>query len=388
MMFDIIVKLFFVNNYIIWVLNSILSVTIIMDLTYLGITYGNLFQGIITILVAFLVAWFGIEKFYLQKRSERIQKIYFDNGLLKQLNDLETLINLSTENIHILVQIKDLIYNFEAVEIEEGILKEKFDNLIHDIKMVNHHPVIAKTVINELFGKYYGERIVQWIDKIEKDSSRFNALVLGYSIKATTIFLKNNSENSKDKIIKFLNQTQAFHNLTIGRAYVFLELFPAVIRRLSTRDFKSRDNLIEICRKELDEDLRKIDEAFKWLYGFYQDQNTSNIFYSHAKDEKNNHYKLTFIKQSGIYEEYIIEEIAMVKFPNDLEEENPCIVYDDFVLVENKEKSYPMKQLIFCTFNHIWEDKPKQLPKILSFSQWIDDTEKQNDRSTPTCLNQ
>lgn len=151
----------------------------------------------------------------------------------------------------------------------------------------------------------------------------------------------------------------------IMRHYTFVYLFNCIVSRVGVLDFKSQKALINNLKKDhiISPTLRKIDEAFKILFEYFQLEDKT--FLSYLEDENRNRFKFHLNEQISIekVKENPPSEAQLRIIKNDQSLANLKIK------VNNVESYYSAIQTGIANL-YAFDEKPKFYREVESFDNF------------------
>lgn len=253
---------------------------------------SNFFQSIATIGAVGL----GLMLFYRQQRTSRLQKIYFDDSLLKQVRDIDEGLTKTQQHAYVFATAIDEISNLIArTFVDKEILLQSLTEKINSIKEVGQFGESTKEVINFLIPDERGDHITQWFTKYNADIGAFSAITRGQlSILANELSTSDQKrEKTKDEeMFKKMLANIGRHQRLLVRHRIMMYLFCTLTRLYANLKFSDSHELANVYQnKEFSKIIDNLDESFKMLFCFYE-TNEKYTYFSYAKDEDGKYFKI------------------------------------------------------------------------------------------------
>jgi hypothetical protein len=312
------------------------------------------------LVASILAPWFAIRTYLKQQRVSRIQRIYYEESLLSQLKHLDNVINVASRNLSYFENAINLV----QIDLRRGGINNETITLLNNIANEMEPPVRYHSSNREILiilFKKYGYVMHQWLFKFDKDFIEFNSFMreLVYSL-ATRI---SQAPVVTEAFIREQGQEVDNTFKLVMRHYTFAFLFNQIISRVGALDFKSQNKLINniASDKVIGSALRKIDETFKILFGYFRIN--ENIYLSYLQDENGNRFRVnmnnTAIAVNRV-QENISEGAEIIIVKNDLQLANATVE------VKDSPRQYSLIQVGManaCAFN----ERPMFYREIESF---------------------
>lgn len=129
----------------------------------------------IALLAAWLAAFLGIKQYMKQQRIARVQKIYYEESLLDQLNHLDASINNANQSYFLFLTAMNILRNNIPNGID-ALTRNSLTNLANQITTVPSYLSSKREVLIILFGRY-GYIMHQWLFKYDRDMNEFNSFI-------------------------------------------------------------------------------------------------------------------------------------------------------------------------------------------------------------------
>lgn len=318
---------------------------------------SNFFAGICA---ALITVYCGFKTFLSQQRISRIQKIYYEESLLDQLNHLDDMAKITDQNFALFNNAINLILNDLKINKINSFTMANLNELAKQIMIPPIYQSSKKEILITLF-KNNGYIIHQWLFKYDTDHIEFN-LFIRECIWGIANWLQLNSPISEKEINEHDKEIKNFYAL-LKRHFALSYLLNKLVSKIALMDFKSREDIIKSIANdtEIKNILEKTDEAFKILFGYFKVE--KDAFLSYLISE--NGYRFKFQIDNKIKIERVRHDLY-----SDLKQ--MIIIKDDrhlsgsSITVNGKNISYPEIQLDManlCAFN----EKPQFYPEVESF---------------------
>lgn len=306
-----------------------------------------------------ITVWLGLKIFLTQQRISRIQKIYYEESLLNQLNHFDDTIKKTNQNYAFFNNAINSILNDIKINKIDLSTVITLNEIATQITIPEKHESFRGEVLIILFKKY-GYLILQWLSKYDTDHIEFN-LFIRECILRMAQHLKLNPRISEEAIKKQNTEIKNLYDLR-NRHFALPYLFNKLVSRISIMDFKSREDIIKRIANdhEISNNLKKTDEAFKILFGYFKLE--ENTYLSYLISEKGYRFKIR-----------IDNKVTIERIKHDLPDlKQMIIIKNDYclsgsnVIVDGIPKNYPNIQLgmaNFCAF----DEKPQFYPEVESF---------------------
>jgi len=340
----------------------------ILSLTGLVILYGwllfsgkaeiNLIPILTTIGAAIIAPWVGVKTFLNQQRIARVQKIYYEESLLDLQKHLDEAFNITNQNI---ARFENAI---NLIKLNQSSSVVTLNEIANEIKAPLLYQSSKREVLISLFGKH-GYVMHQWLFKFDKDFNGFN-LFLHEVVFSLFIRLQAGNKISDDVMNHLQVEVKNKYNLVL-RHSTLLYLFNSIISIIGTLDFKSRKKLIKGIQSngELNDQLKKMNEAFKILFAYYKLK--EKVVLSYLISDSDFRFKLTLIDDNMSPER--------LKYNDDLSSKEFKIIMNDLLLsnltvfVDNAPVSYSKIQLGMAN-KVAFDEKPLFYPEAEMFNNF------------------
>lgn len=277
---------------------------------------SNFLQSIVAIGIDFLNSNFlqsvaivvsvilGLKFFYSKQRTNRLQKLYFDDGVLKQVREIDEGLTMTQQNIYAFTSVIDEISNLiKQTVVDRDIIFKSLEKKIFSIKEFGQFGESASEIATFLIPSEQGDHITQWFRKYNADIGAFSAIVRGQLfILLNELSISNSRRNkTKDEVMleKMVINIGKLQKLMI-RHRVMVNLYSRLARLYADLKFSDSDELVSTHKNpKFTKIIKNLDESFKILFCFYETPNKS-IYYSYAKDEDGKHFKIVFENESNV----------------------------------------------------------------------------------------
>jgi hypothetical protein len=322
---------------------------------------------IAAVLATLVAPWLAIKSFMTQRRISILQKIYYEESLLNQLNHLDDAMNISNETFAHFETACNLLNLGSTISIfstnsSRGYTVDSLKAIVNLIETpVMYQPSKIEVVV--VLFKQYGYVFYEWLFRFDNDCRIFNLhikeVITGWIINLHTgkPFYELQSEMRKE--LKEINSL--YHQLLRHKTPLYL--FNALVSRIGLLNFKSKKALINNVAKdaEINVSLKKFDEVYKILFGYYKIN--ENTLISYMTVEKGHRFKLTFNENITI---------EPVNHDDQLKENQMKIVSDDTPIrscrVELNGITYNYSELQLRMANlSAFHEKPKMYVTVKSF---------------------
>lgn len=261
---------------------------------------SNLVQSVATVGAVIL----GFYYFFAQQRASRLQKIYFDDALLKQVREIDEGLTKAQQHSYIFATAIDNISNLIAQTfVDKEILLQTLTEKINSIKEVGQFGESTKEIINFLIPDERGDHITQWFTKYNADIGAFSAIARGQlSILANELSVhgsKRDKNKDKEMFDKMLANVIKLKRLLI-RHRVMMYWFCSLVRLYADLKFSNREELASAYKKEsFSKIISNLDESFKMLFCFYE-MDEKYTYFSYAKDEEGRYFKIVAENEDAV----------------------------------------------------------------------------------------
>lgn len=313
-----------------------------------GLRLLTLLTAIITVSIGAKIA---IKRFFIQQRTARIQKIYFEDSLVAILTNVDEVLETAEACFYHIENVvnssSDLLKNHLKVEDFEKCIREAKASITY----TKVYKGYKKEMLIDLF-EAEGYHLHRWLDKIELNVRTYKDLVKTF-INDCGEKLKKRKTNTLNEIIKEAKELEGIKLLYIDKHLPLVRLFHKMILRIAEYNFKSnREILKQIQRdKELKKLREKFTECYKTLFGYYSAENEA-VWYSYLHN-KDTHNRYKIIKDERGHPVIMIQEIWRAH------KEEPTIILNDCALGQLSQELYK-NQLGIA--NEIIFEKPMFLP--------------------------
>ena len=253
---------------------------------------SNFVQSVATVGAVVL----GFYYFFVQQRASRLQKIYFDDALLKQVREIDDGLTRAQQHSYIFAAVMDDISNLiEQTFVDKEIMLKTLTDRISSIQESGQFGESTKEITNFLISDERGDHITQWFTKYNADIGAFSAIVRGQlSILANELSMsdaKRDKNKDKEMFEKMSANIGKLQRLLI-RHRVMMYWFSSLVRLYADLKFSNRDELVNAYKKEdFSKIISNLGESFKMLFCFYETGGQQNYF-SYAKDEDGKYFKI------------------------------------------------------------------------------------------------
>lgn len=265
-----------------------------------NILNSNFFQGLATMIAAFIAVVGGLLTYFTQQRVNNLRRIYFEETFLDSIKDIENGIGSCNRFVYLSGEIINLISNLiKQTYVDRDTFFARIEllriQISQDIKF-QYFKDIPKGRMEEIF---YGNKnyLVQWIDKAQENFIYFSGLVRG-QMDMLINDLKMNEIRNKERDKKMLDDIhQNIQNQyrLIQRHYTLLYYLARLISKFNLCKYHSINELIKFSqKKEIKKLIKDIDKTFLTLFAYYKPKNKEDeILYSYALDEDECRFKIT-----------------------------------------------------------------------------------------------
>lgn len=191
----------------------------ILTLTTLGLSFyfheyindNSIVSGIFIVIAALLTSWVAFEKYYTEQRTAKLEKLYFEESLLKQTRLLDNMISktkfnyTSVENLYLLS--KNILKNNDSSDEKKLQLEHIFTKTLNQIQFDFTAEESRKFIVSEIFhdSQKIGPEIFDWIDTFDLEYLRLNYFFLSQITLIANSICKLNDINT-DKFEKMLKE--------------------------------------------------------------------------------------------------------------------------------------------------------------------------------------
>jgi len=277
---------------------SDISIEIIQN-SLLHLLGTSLIPAIVPFVAAWLAAIFTLKSFYSQQRTNRIQKVYFEEALNKQLNGLEkAMVTLDENMARIQWGINRAIHWVKQRKSSWNILIDNFN----EIACVNKAAILGsytpkETILDMFDDKHEAYQLVTWISSVESDIAMTIEKINGQlSVIADKLSSKPPTTDTEHKgAAKFLSEMSKLilNDYQLAKRHTtLLRLFTRFVNSYAETDFKNKKELMSYKNNpKIKNLLKEIDECRRRLFMFYK---SGNIYYSYTARKGNERIKLNF----------------------------------------------------------------------------------------------
>lgn len=296
--------------------------------------YGSVINyighSIITIFIAWLVAYLALNRYFQGQKTERLQKIYYEDAIIKPLNHLEKLFSLVNKNGILFGRLNQYIGNkFKTAEeiSKKSATNETREAIFKKITSSKYIKSIVEKInvpavrfapndsLKEILKKTTNSDSVKYFSAwFNKDVKEDISIIMG--------IIRNIAANCED----YLTTDQEYITLTefsieknllhINNAMTIIEKHQILIYLASQlkhilveKHYRNKKSLVKDLKKdsEFSALINNFTEAFKILFLYYHD---GKSYISYAKNKAGKNYKITFTTDANQEEIAHIEEIT------------------------------------------------------------------------------
>lgn len=263
------------------------------------------------VIAAIIAPWAAITTFLRQQRISRVQKIYYEESLFRQLNHLDDAIDITSKNYALFENGMNLIVNDLRGGTISSLTILSLNEIAKQISISTRYRSSKREILVILF-KQYGYTLYQWLLKFDRDFSTINSYIREV-LSRLSAELQINGQISEIEIVAKNTEIDDLYQLLI-RHDTILYLFNNIVCHIGSLDFKSREALIKDVSNDsvILASLKKIDEVFKMLFGYFKLED--KVFLSYLKDKNGKRFKIHFnheITISQIDHQEVLDQNAM-----------------------------------------------------------------------------
>jgi hypothetical protein len=304
-----------------------------------------------------VAAWLGVKSFAKQQRIGRIQKIYFEESLLEQINHIDNAINITSNNYTQLVTAINILFKHQTL-MPEPVNIDAVKSILKNIQTPSRWPSSKKEISIILF-RDYGYKIYQWQTKFDYDATRLSERISETLHSFSKCVGIVNQANLRDQFNDIKRHFELFR-----RHQTLAYLMQKIIALIAVLEFKSQKKLIKDIQKNnhVTDLLKKFDETFKILFGWYRIGN--DLFLSYLKDEQGGRYQLSVQNQkiTRIIDNFTPSDYKLTIVSNDSE-----LAEIEFK-INDEVHNYITEIQVGIANLEAFDEKPKSYPEVPSFS--------------------
>lgn len=260
------------NNFYYFLLLIILVLIIVITMFILFPPLRIAFSALAVIIAALLAAGLTLQKYFVEVRTSRLQKIYFEDTLLGQAKAIEKMMSQTTQNMLLVENISNLALNIlrrnnvDIISVKsdlENIFTAGLIKIDIDVGMTYFK---LETISKLLSDANIKSPLAGWINQFQSDAYRFSHFLKSQFILLKPFLGKLSSTNQKDLekyIHEILGTYVAENYILIKRHFILFSLFSEFVLEFSHESYANIEDIFFAFKKEkIKKILKLIDERY------------------------------------------------------------------------------------------------------------------------------